>query len=377
MKKYIVELTSEQRQELSRLISAGTAPARQLTHARILLKADQGQDGPAWSDTRIQEALDVSTGTIERVRKRCAQAGVQEALLPERLQHARQRCLDGKQEAYLVALVCSPPPEGFVRWTLRLLAGKLVELGYVTTVSHETVRQVLLSNQLKPWVKKQWCLPAQADAEFVYHMEDVLDVYTRPYDAARPVVCMDEINTQLLADLREPLPLEPGKPAREDYEYQRRGVCNIFLACEPLLGRRVTIVAAQRTKREWAQFICQLADDHYPRAEKIVLVMDNLNTHTLAALYEVLPAEEARRLCRRFEVHYTPKHASWLNMAEIELSALDRQCLSQRLASLEAAQQQVAAWTTHRNQRQVTIDWRFTAADASIKLKHLYPTQED
>lgn len=377
MKKYIVELTSEQRQELARLISAGTAPARQLTHARILLKADQGQDGPAWSDTRIQEALDVSTGTIERVRKRCAQAGVQEALLPERLQHARQRCLDGKQEAYLVALVCSPPPEGFVRWTLRLLAGKLVELGYVTTVSHETVRQVLLSNQLKPWVKKQWCLPAQADAEFVYHMEDVLDVYTRPYDAARPVVCMDEINTQLLADLREPLPLEPGKPAREDYEYQRRGVCNIFLACEPLLGRRVTIVAAQRTKREWAQFICQLADDHYPRAEKIVLVMDTLNTHTLAALYEVLPAEEARRLCRRFEVHYTPKHASWLNMAEIELSALDRQCLSQRLASLEAAQQQVAAWTTHRNQRQVTIDWRFTAADASIKLKHLYPTQED
>lgn len=377
MKKYIVELTSEQRQELSRLISAGTAPARQLTHARILLKADQGQDGPAWSDTRIQEALEVSTGTVERVRKRCAQAGVQEALVPQHMQRARQRCLDGKQEAYLVALVCSPPPEGFVRWTLRLLAGKLVELGYVTTVSHETVRQVLLSNQLKPWVKKQWCLPAQADAEFVYHMENVLDVYTRPYDASRPVVCMDEINTQLLADLREPLPMEPGKPTREDYEYERRGVCNIFLACEPLVGRRVTMVAAQRTKREWAQFIRQLADDHYPHAEKIVLVMDNLNTHTLAALYEVFPVEEARRLCRRFEVHYTPKHASWLNMAEIELSALDRQCLSQRLASLEMAERQVAAWTAHRNQKQTTIDWRFTAADASIKLKHLYPILQD
>lgn len=377
MKKYIVELTSEQRQELSRLISAGTAPARQLTHARILLKADQGQDGPAWSDTRIQEALEVSTGTVERVRKRCAQAGVQEALLPQHMQRARQRCLDGKQEAYLVALVCSPPPEGFVRWTLRLLAGKLVELGYVTTVSHETVRQVLLSNQLKPWVKNQWCLPAQADAEFVYHMENVLDLYTRPYDASRPVACMDEINTQLLADLREPLPMEPGKPAREDYEYERRGVCNIFLACEPLVGRRVTMVAAQRTKREWAQFIRQLVDDHYPHAEKIVLVMDNLNTHTLAALYEVFPVEEARRLCRRFEVHYTPKHASWLNMAEIELSALDRQCLSQRLASLEMAERQVAAWTAHRNQKQTTIDWRFTAADASIKLKHLYPILQD
>jgi hypothetical protein len=314
---------------------------------------------------------------VERIRKRCTQAGVQEALLPQHMQRARQRCLDGKQEAYLVALVCSPPPEGFVRWTLRLLAGKLVELGYVTTVSHETVRQVLLSNQLKPWVKKQWCLPAQADAEFVYHMEEVLDVYTRPYDASRPVVCLDEINTQLVADLREPLPMEPGKPVREDYEYERRGVCNIFLACEPLVGRRVTLVAAQRTKREWAQFIRQLADDHYPHAEKIVLVMDNLNTHRLSALYEVFPVEEARRLCRRFEVHYTPKHASWLNMAEIELSALDRQCLSQRLASLEMAERQVAAWTAHRNQKQTTIDWRFTTADASIKLKHLYPTLQD
>lgn len=377
MKKYSVELTSEQRQELVRLISTGTAPARQLTHARILLKADQGPAGPAWSDRAIQEALEVSTGTIERVRKRCAQAGVQEAILPHRTQRARQRCLDGKQEAYLVALVCSQPPEGFVRWTLRLLAEQLVELGYVETVSHETVRQVLLANQLKPWIKQQWCLPTPADAEFVYHMEDVLDVYTRPYDATRPVVCMDEINTQLLGNLREPLPLQPGKPEREDYEYERRGVCNVFLACEPLVGRRVTMVAAQRTKREWAQFIRQLADEHYPAAEKIVLVMDNLNTHRLCALYEVFSVEEARRLCRRFEVHYTPKHASWLNMAEIELSALDRQCLSQRLASLEIAERQVAAWTAQRNQKQTTIDWRFTAADASIKLKHLYPLLQD
>lgn len=377
MKKYIVQLLSEQRQELSRMISTGTASARQLTHARILLKADQGSAGPAWSDRAIQEALEVSTGTVERVRKRCAQAGVQEAILPQSVQRARQRWLDGRQEAYLVALVCGPPPEGFVRWTLRLLSSRLVELGSVETISHETVRQVLLANQLKPWMKQQWCLPVQADAEFVYHLEEVLDVSTRPYDASRPVVCMDEINTQLLADLREPLPMTPGQPEREDYEYERRGVGHVFLACEPLAGRRVTMVAAQRTKREWASFIRQLADEHFPYAEQIVLVMDHLNTHTLASLYEVFPVEEARRLCRRFEVHYTPKHASWLNMAEIELSALDRQCLSQRLASLESAQQQVAAWTAHRNQKQTTINWRFTAADASIKLKHLYPTLQD
>jgi hypothetical protein len=374
MKKSIVELTPEQRKELSRMISTGKAAARELTHARILLKADQGPQGPGWSDSRIQEALEVSASTVQRVRKCCAQHGVQEAILPQALQRVRRRRLDGTQEAYLIALVCSPPPAGAVCWTLRLLANRLVELGYVETISHETVRRVLLANELKPWIKKQWCIPTPTDAEFVYHMEDVLQVYIRPYDPARPLICMDEINTQLLADTREPLPMEPGKPKREDYEYQREGVCNVFLACEPLAGRRYTMVAAQRTKQEWAQFIRRLSDESYPDADQIVLVMDNLNTHTLASLYEVFPVAEARRLCQRFEVHYTPKHASWLNMAEIELSALDRQCLSQRLASLEKAEQQVAAWTARRNQQQVAITWRFTAEDASIKLKHLYPS---
>ena len=377
MKKYIVELTTEQREELSHLISTGKAAARELAHARILLKADQGPHGPHWRDAQNQEALEISPATIARLRKRCAQAGVQQAILPVAAQRARSRRLDGSQEAYLIALACSAPPEGCVRWTLRLLANQLVELGYVETVSHETVRQVLLSNELKPWIHKQWCIPTTPDAEFVYHMEDVLEVYTRPYDPRRPQVCMDEINTQLLADLREPLPMEPGKTRCDDYESERHGVCNVFLACEPLVGHRLTLVAEQRTKQEWAQFIRRLSDECYPEAEQIVLVMDNLNTHTLAALYEVFPVAEARRLAQRFEVHYTPKHASWLNMAEIELSALDRQCLSQRLASLEIATQPVAAWTTRRNRLQVTINWRFTAEDASIKLKHLYPSIGD
>lgn len=377
MKKYIVQLTAEQHQELSQMISTGKASARELTHARILLKADTGLQGPGWSDVKIAEALDISAGTVARVRRHCAQRSVQEAILPAKASRARCRRLDGSQEAYLIALVCSAPPEGVARWTLRLLAATLVELGYVDTISHETVRQVLLSNQLKPWIKQQWCIPKQADAEFVYHMEDVLEVYTRPYDPARPQVCMDESNTQLLSQTREPLPMEPGSPKREDYEYVREGVCNIFLACEPLTGQRFTMVAAQRTKQQWAQFIRHLSDEHYPSAQKIVLVMDNLNTHTLAALYEVFPIAEARRLAQRFEVHYTPKHGSWLNMAEIELSALDRQCLSQRLASFEQAEQQVAAWTARRNQRHVTINWRFTAEDASIKLKHLYPSITD
>lgn len=305
MKKYIVELTAPQREKLSHMILTGKAAARELTHARILLKADAGTHGPGWSDTQIAEALEISAGTVARVRKRCATTSVQEAILPAPTSRMRQRRLDGMQEAYLIALVCSAPPEGAVRWTLRLLASTLVELGHVETVSHETVRKALLANELKPWIKHQWCIPTQAHAEFVYHMEDVLAVYTRPYNAARPQVCMDEINTQLLADTRDPLPMEPGQPKREDYEYTREGVCNVFLACEPLVGKRYTMVAAQRTKLEWAQFIRRLSDEHYPDADTIVLVMDNLNTHTLAALFEVFPVSEARRLCQRFEVHYT------------------------------------------------------------------------
>jgi DDE superfamily endonuclease/Homeodomain-like domain len=296
VKKYIVELTAPQREELSHMISTGKAAARELTHARILLKADAGANGPGWSDTQIAEALEISPGTVARVRKRCAITSVQEAILPVPTSRMRRRRLDGTQEAYLIALVCSAPPEGAVRWTLRLLASTLVELGYVETVSHETVRQVLMANELKPWIKHQWCIPTQADAEFVYHMEDVLAVYTRPYDAARPQVCMDEINTQLLADTRASLPMEAGKPQREDYEYERQGVCNVFLACEPLVGKRYTMVAAQRTKHDWAQFIRRLSDEHYPDADKIVLVMDNLNTHTLAYLYEVFPVGSANAL---------------------------------------------------------------------------------
>jgi hypothetical protein len=377
MKKYIVELTAEQRQELSTMISTGKASARELTHARILLKADTGKGGAAWSDGKIAEALDISSSTVARVRQLCASRSVQEAILPAPVSRVRSRRLDGRGEAHLIALVCSVPPEGSARWTLRMLASTLVDLGYVETISHETVRKTLRFNDLKPWIKKQWCIPTHTDAEFVFHMEDVLSVYMRPSDPKRPQLCMDEVNTQLLADTRDPLPIKPGEPKREDYEYVREGVCNIFLACEPLTGLRYTMVAARRTKQEWAQFIRTLSDEYYPEAEKIVLVMDNLNTHTLAALYEVFPIAEARRLAQRFEVHYTPKHASWLNMAEIELSGLDRQCLSQRLASLEMAKLQVAAWTSRRNRAQTRINWRFTADDASIKLKHLYPSIED
>jgi hypothetical protein len=227
---------------------------------------------------------------------------------------------------------------------------------------------------LKPWLKQMWCLPAEQDGAFVAAMEDVLDVYERPYDPRRPQVCMDELHVQLVGETRTPLPVVPGRPARVDYEYVRHGTANLFLCVEPLAGRRHVQVTARRTKRDWAEAIRTLVDEHYPDAERIVLVLDNLNTHVASSLYETFPAADARRLWRKLEVHYTPKHGSWLNMAEIELGILAGQCLRRRIPDQATLAYQTAAWEWARNTRHRPIDWRFTTANARIKLKRLYPS---
>ena len=208
-------------------------------------------------------------------------------------------------------------------------------------------------------------------------MEDVLDVYIRPYDPKRPQVCLDETSRQLLADVTLPRPVAPGVPAKEDYEYERRGVVNLFMVCEPLRGWREVIVSDRRTRIDWAHCIKELVDVHYPDADKIVLVQDNLNTHTPASLYEAFPPTEAKRLADKLELHYTPKHGSWLNMAEIELGVLAGQCLDRRLPDRQTLEQEVAAWVAARNAAIKTIDWRFTTDDARIRLDHLYPVFHD
>lgn len=205
-------------------------------------------------------------------------------------------------------------------------------------------------------------------------MEDILSVYIRPYDEKRPQLCMDEINKQLVSEKRQPLPIQPGKTECYDYEYERQGVRNMFIVCEPLTGQRYVKVTERRTKRDWAFFIREIIDVHYAEAEKVVLVLDNLNTHVLSALYEVFLPEEARRIIDKLELHYTPKHGSWLNMAEIELSALSRQCLDRRIATEDELKQEIAAWQEQRNTSQTQINWRFTTQEARIKLKHLYPS---
>lgn len=207
-------------------------------------------------------------------------------------------------------------------------------------------------------------------------MEDVLEVYKRPYDPRRPLVCMDETSKQLLRDSRASLPAKPGNVERVDYEYEREGVVNLFLFAEPLKGKRWVDLTDHRTKADWAKAIEELVDVRYPEAERVVLVMDNLNVHTPGALYEVYPPEEARRLTEKLEIHYTPKHGSWLNIAEIELSVLSRQCLDRRIADVTTLKHEVDAHQRHRDALGATVNWRFTTSDARIRLKRLYPSIE-
>lgn len=204
-------------------------------------------------------------------------------------------------------------------------------------------------------------------------MEDVLDVYARPYDERLPVVCMDESSVQLIGEVSTPIPAAPGHPQLVDDEYVRNGVASIFMEVEPLGGERHVEITERRTRIDWAYFVKGMLDERYCDAEKVVLVMDNLNTHSTTSLYEAFPPDEARRLAQRLEIHYTPKHGSWLNIAEIELSVLKRQCLARRIPCMEQIRSEVRVWNTDRNNRQTKVDWQFTTEDARIKLKRLYP----
>jgi len=207
-------------------------------------------------------------------------------------------------------------------------------------------------------------------------MEDVLDVYKRPYNPKRPNVCLDETSKQLIGETRTPVPARPGQPARYDYEYKRNGVANLFMMCEPLVGKRHVKVTERRTKIDWAYCVREMVDQIYPDAEQIVLVMDNLNTHNKSSLYEAFEPAEAKRIADKLEIHYTPKHGSWLDMAEIELGILARQCLSRRIDNMERLKDEVAAWQVIRNTAEAKVNWRFTTENARIKLKKLYPSIE-
>ncbi len=374
MKKSVITLTEEERVRLEAMLAKGKAAARKLVHARIMLKADSSPDAPAWTDAKISEALEVNVSTVANIRERFVLESFEIALHGHSTRNHRRRRIDGECEARLIAMLCGPAPEGYARWSLRLLADKAVELAiFDEPISYETVRQTLKANELKPWLKKEWCIPPGQNGEFVCHMEDILEVYRRPLDPKRPLVCMDEMPYQLVSETRIPLPLKPGQTECHDYEYKREGVANIFMVFAPLLGQRWTRVTKRRTRKDWAYLVRDIVDVLFPDAEKVVLVMDNLNTHVGGALYEAFPPAEAQRILNKLEIHYTPKHGSWLNMAETELSVLSRQCLDRRIGTRQILERQVLAWTQARNTSATTVNWQFTTDDARIRLERLYP----
>lgn len=246
-------------------------------------------------------------------------------------------------------------------------------VGFVCFTLARSRAAVSKKNKLKPWQKKQWCIP-EVSSEFVARMEDVLDLYHEPYDPKRPKVCFDEKSKQLIAETRSPIRAAPGRVERYDFEYKRQGTANLFLFCEPQACWRHIEVTDRRTMVDCAQQLKWLVDERYPEADVIRLVGDQLNTHRIASLYQAFAPEEARRIARKLEFHHTPKHGSWLNLAEIELSVLEEQCLDRRIPDIETLKRETNAYEKQRNADKATIDWRFTAADARKKLQRLYPS---
>ncbi|HHT9108977.1 MAG TPA: IS630 family transposase [Candidatus Wunengus sp. YC63] len=376
MKKYIVTLAEDEREALGEITSKGKHKSQKILDALILLGCDEGGFQTKRStNEEIARVLNTSMRKIDRVKKRFVEEGLDVALNGRKGSRIYAKKADGDFEAHLIALSCSEPPEGFARWSLRLLADKVVELDYIGSISHEAVRRGFKKNEIKPWQHKGWVIPPEQNGSFVANMEMVLDVYKRPIDPLYPVVCMDESPKQLIAETKVPIPASPGEVAKNDYEYRRCGVCNIFLACEPLAGKRMVKITERKTKVDWACFIEEIAGQ-YESAEKITLVMDNLNTHNPGSLYEVFPPDKAKALWDRFEFVYTPKHGSWLNMAEIELNVLTGQCLNRRIDDIEIARKEVAAWQKFRNNKNAKVNWQFTTENARIKLSRLYPSLE-
>ena len=364
--RYRVELSHAERTELRALLSGGKQEARKLKRAQILLATDAGA-----SDEAIAASVGVGGSTVYRTKRRFV-LGNLEAALSEEPRPGADRKLSGNEEALLVATACSNPPKGRARWTLELLADELVRLTEHGSLSRETVRRRLAENHLKPWRKDMWCIP-QVDGEYVARMEDVLDLYVEPPDSKRPVVCFDESPVQLIGETRQPIPAMPGQLERYDCEYKRNGTANLFILLDVHRSWRRVKVTDSRAAVDFAACMRELCDVHFPKAERIRVVLDNLSTHSAGALYQAFPAAEARRMLRRLEFHYTPKHASWLNMVEIEIGVLRSQCLDRRIATKARLIAEVAAWERHRNASGARIQWMFTTYKARAKMGRAYP----
>jgi transposase len=365
--KYTVWLTSDEEAELRELTKSGNLSTPKMKRALALLHGNEGTR----TDQEIADILFMHRRSIEEIRKRFVEDGFRLCLdgLPKA---HKPSIMHGENQARLIKLACEETIDGVNHWSLRFLSRNYVTVEG-TQVSHETIRKTLHESELKPWQRREFCIPPSANADFVAAMEDILELYKLPPNPDMPLICMDECPKQLIGEVRPVLSAKPGLVEKYDTEYKRNGTCDLFIFSAPHLEWRRVDVFETRTMVDWANQIKQLVDVDFPDAKLIKLVCDNLNTHRPASLYTAFPPAEARRLLDKLEIHYTPKHGSWLNMAEIELSVLNNHGLKDRIPTMEQMRLKTEAWAKMRNETVKRIDWQFTTEDARVKLTRLYP----
>lgn len=376
-RSYRVKLTKGERKAIRRLQKKNPSSNAKTRYA-IILAADENRSRK--EILTYQEIADKSGASvptvIDTLKKYCSE-GLAEAVTPVRNPNsdiARLKAT-GDVEAKIIAQACKSTPEGYSRWTVSLLTAECAVI-LEEPVSRATIGRVLKRNEIRPHLSAYWCIPPEEDAEFVANMEEILDIYQLPYDPLHPLWCMDEKPYQILDESREPIPMKPGSIEKIDSEYIRNGTVSIFCFIQPHTGQIVHFVEETRTAVDWAEKIRYLVDVIAPEAERITLVMDNLNTHKISSLYKAFPPEEARQIARKLDVHYTPKHGSWLDIAEIGINIMTRECLNRRIPSIDILRSELAVWNENYNRDPSPINWQFTTSDSRIKLRRLYPNIE-
>lgn len=358
-----MELTTSDKDKISAIIKKGKNDARVIYRANALNLRHRG-----YTLIEVADILEITSRTVLNIEQNYEEFGLERAL------HDGSRPgtpikFDDRIKSHIVATVCSDPPDGFDRWTLDLIQDTVQKEKVVESISRESIRIILQEHDLKPWQQKSWCIP-ELDEEFVEKMEDVLKVYEKPYNERRPVVCLDEKPVQFLDEVRPPSGIAPGEVKKVDYEYKRNGTCSVFCAIEPLAGRYINKVSERRTSDDFAKFLASI-ERKYENAEKIILVMDNLNTHKETSLANFYGEEKGHKIWKRFEVHYSPKHGSWLNQAEIAINMYSRQCLGKsRIPDIELLRKKTKFWNKVMNQKAITINWTFNRKKAREKFNY-------
>ena len=376
-RQYHVCLTEKERKIIKHFRKKSSCDTQRKRYD-IILNADEGKYGCDSSYESIAARTGVCVATVINVLRIYCEEGLEEATVLRRNPKSDTARLKatGDVEAKIIAKACSSPPEGRVRWTIRLLSdvsGVILE----TPLSSATIGRVLHRNALHPHINEYWCIPPEEDAEFVAAMEDVLNIYAQPYDPNHPLWCMDEKPYQLQGEARAPIPMKPGKAKKVDSEYTRPGTASIACFIQPHTGRIIHDVRPTRTSVDWAEWIKYIVDEVEPDAKKIVLVMDNLNVHAKASLYKAFSPDEAWRIASKLEIHYTPKHGSWLDIAEIGIHIMSTECLNRRIPTFEALKSELKAWNDEYDRTPTPIHWQFTMDDARTKMRRLYPNVED